>query len=83
MNNKLTRFLIATTTVCMKLKNKINYCIFQITMPKKGEQVSKADKKLKRKEWEDAMEAVIRDITQGAKSKQTPLVQIVIYETSV
>ncbi|KAK9704575.1 Ion channel [Popillia japonica] len=47
-----------------------------ITMPRKGEPVSKADKKLKQKAWEDAMEAVIRDITQGAKSKQTPLVQI-------
>lgn len=52
-------------------------------MPRKGEPVSKADKKLKQKAWEDAMEAVIRDITQGAKSKQTPLVQIVIYESSV
>ncbi|GJQ65093.1 hypothetical protein Trydic_g7240 [Trypoxylus dichotomus] len=54
-----------------------------ITMAKKGEQVSKAEKKRQRKEWEDAMAAVIRDITQGAKNKQTPLVQIVIYETSV
>lgn len=52
-------------------------------MPKRGDQVSKAEKKRQQKEWEDAMEAVIRDITQGAKTKQAPLVQIVIYETSV
>lgn len=36
------------------------------------------------KEWEEAMEAVIRDITVGAaQSQPPPLVQIVIYESSV
>lgn len=36
------------------------------------------------KEWEEAVEAVIRDITVGTAQKQPPpLVQIVIYESSV
>lgn len=42
-------------------------------------------KKENQKQWEDAVEAVIRDITVGtAQNKQPPpLVQIVIYESSV
>lgn len=42
----------------------------------------KAEFKAKQKDWEEAMEAVIRDITAGASKKPT-LVQIVIYESSV
>ncbi|CAH0560679.1 unnamed protein product [Brassicogethes aeneus] len=47
-----------------------------VSMPKKG---TKKEKKYKQKEWEDAIEAVIRDITVSSP----PLVQIVIYESSV
>ena len=53
-------------------------------MPRRSSQMaSKADKKKQQQEWENAMEAVIRDITQGAKHKESPVVQIVIYESSV
>lgn len=49
-----------------------------------GGKTSKEEKKISQEEWERAMEAVIRDITSGAASKQQPpLVQIVIYESSV
>lgn len=40
-------------------------------------------KKIKEKDWEEAMEAVIRDITANAAKKAPPIVQIVIYESSV
>lgn len=50
-------------------------------MPKKS---SKKEKKVKQKDWEDAIEAVIKDITVGAiEQKSPPVVQIVIYESSV
>lgn len=63
-------------------------CCFslQITMSRKPDtmKVSKEEKKMREQEWEKAMEAVIRDITSGAASKQhPPVVQIVIYESSV
>lgn len=52
-------------------------------MPRKNT-FSKKEKKLKQKEWEDAIEAVIRDITVGTAIEQKPpMVQIVIYESSV
>lgn len=60
--------------------------LFQITMSKKPEagKASKEEKKMRQEEWERAMEAVIRDITSGAANKQhPPVVQIVIYESSV
>lgn len=43
----------------------------------------KGEKKIKEKDWEKAMEAVIRDITAGAVNKPPPVLQIVIYESSV
>lgn len=55
-------------------------------MPKKiANQIEGGEKKHKRQDWEDAVEAVIRDITSGAKTKPPPppVVQIVIYESSV
>lgn len=49
-----------------------------------GGKASKEEKKIRQEEWERAMEAVIRDITSGAANKQhPPVVQIVIYESSV
>ncbi|XP_022909212.1 TWiK family of potassium channels protein 7 [Onthophagus taurus] len=51
---------------------------------KRGPANDKIDQRQQQKEWEDAMEAVIRNITEGAKNKkERPVVQIVIYETSV
>ncbi|XP_019877193.2 TWiK family of potassium channels protein 7 [Aethina tumida] len=53
-----------------------------VTMPK----LSKKEKKMKQKEWEDAIEAVIRDITVNPSAEPKPpppMVQIVIYESSV
>lgn len=41
---------------------------------------------MKQKEWEDAIEAVIRDITVNPSAEPKPpppMVQIVIYESSV
>lgn len=55
-------------------------------MPKKlTGHIEKNGKKNKQIQWEDAMEAVIRDITNGPTSKHPspPVVQIVIYESSV
>lgn len=56
-------------------------------MPKKSRKLgAKGSLKDQQEEWEEAVEAVIRDITAGAKSKPptTPaIVQIVIYESSV
>lgn len=53
-------------------------------MPKKSlNSGTKKEKKIKQKEWEDAIEAVIRDITVGAAEPKPPIVQIVIYESSV
>lgn len=55
-------------------------------MPKKtiGQSI-RGDKRKRERELEEAMEAMIRDITEGVKTKQSPspLVQIVIYESSV
>ncbi|XP_044254587.1 TWiK family of potassium channels protein 9 [Tribolium madens] len=55
-----------------------------VTMSRKNA-FSRKEKKLKQKEWEDAIEAVIRDITVGtaAVEQKPPMVQIVIYESSV
>jgi len=36
-----------------------------------------------RREWEEAMAAVLRDITATPKQQPRPVVQIVIYESSV
>lgn len=49
-----------------------------------GIKASKEEKKMRQEEWEKAMEAVIKDITSGAAHKpHPPVVQIVIYESSV
>lgn len=36
-----------------------------------------------RREWEEAMAAVLRDIASSPKQQPPPVVQIVIYESSV
>lgn len=52
-------------------------------MPRKT--TNRKGKGAKQKEWEDAIQAVIRDITTNATSdhKKQQMVQIVIYESSV
>lgn len=67
------------------LHNDLRKVLTVVSMPKMqlGMKSKKQDK-LSQKEWEDAMEAVIRDLTTGAtKNPQPPILQIVIYESSV
>ncbi|XP_056640039.1 TWiK family of potassium channels protein 9 [Diorhabda sublineata] len=53
-----------------------------VTMPKLTG--GKRGKKIKDKDWENAIEAAIRDLTANAtEHKQQPVLQIVIYESSV
>lgn len=54
-------------------------------MPRKfnASQKSKTGKLQPNGDWEEAMEAVIRDITEGNQRQKPPIVQIVIYESSV
>ncbi|XP_057659036.1 TWiK family of potassium channels protein 9 isoform X2 [Diorhabda carinulata] len=53
-----------------------------VTMPKLTG--GKRGKKMKDKDWENAIEAAIRDLTANAtEHKQQPVLQIVIYESSV
>lgn len=54
-------------------------------MPRWTSGNSGSGKVKEQKEWEAAVEAVIRDITTGAAKKEEPppIVQIVIYESSV
>ncbi|XP_018575924.1 TWiK family of potassium channels protein 7 [Anoplophora glabripennis] len=53
-----------------------------VTMPRKS--ANRKHKGAKQKEWEDAIEAVIRDITTNATDhNKQQMVQIVIYESSV
>ncbi|XP_065159205.1 potassium channel subfamily K member 18-like [Atheta coriaria] len=56
-----------------------------VTMPRKfnASQKSKTGKLQPNGDWEEAMEAVIRDITEGNQRQKPPIVQIVIYESSV
>ncbi|XP_023013009.1 TWiK family of potassium channels protein 7 isoform X1 [Leptinotarsa decemlineata] len=51
-----------------------------VTMPRRSH---KKEKKMKRKEWEDAIEAAIRDLTANATEHKPQVLQIVIYESSV
>ncbi|KAG5873959.1 hypothetical protein JTB14_001607 [Gonioctena quinquepunctata] len=51
-----------------------------VTMPRRS---NKKEKKMKQKEWEDAIQAAIRDLTANATEHKPQLLQIVIYESSV
>ncbi|CAH1159361.1 unnamed protein product [Phaedon cochleariae] len=52
-----------------------------VTMSKRTS--GKKEKKMKRKEWEEAIEAAIRDLTASATEHKPQVLQIVIYESSV
>ncbi|XP_075973033.1 TWiK family of potassium channels protein 7 isoform X2 [Anticarsia gemmatalis] len=55
----------------------------KVTMPRLSGPGGNALTDKRRLEWEAAMEAVIRDITAPVPSQKPPIVQIVIYESSV
>ncbi|KAL3267242.1 hypothetical protein HHI36_011375, partial [Cryptolaemus montrouzieri] len=61
--------------------------ITSVSVPKKLTSVGslRRDKKIKVTDWEDAMEAAIRDLVVKSSNSQTfpPVVQFIIYETSV
>lgn len=48
-----------------------------------GSKKDKKDKEKAEKEWEEALQAVIQDMTNKATNKEPPVLQIVIYESSV
>lgn len=50
-------------------------------MPRKP--LAKKDKKLAEEDWENAIEAAIRDLTVNATEQKPHVLQIVIYESSV
>lgn len=50
-------------------------------MPRKPP--NKKDKKLAEEDWENALEAAIRDLTANATEQKPHVLQIVIYESSV
>ncbi|XP_026747294.1 potassium channel subfamily K member 18-like isoform X4 [Trichoplusia ni] len=54
-----------------------------VTMPRLSSANGSALTDKRRLEWEAAVEAVIRDITAPAPTQKPPIVQIVIYESSV
>ncbi|XP_030766576.1 uncharacterized protein LOC115890476 [Sitophilus oryzae] len=55
-----------------------------VSMPKRmGSRKEKKDKEKAEKEWQDALQAVIQDMTAKAANKEPSIVQIVIYESSV
>uniref|UniRef100_A0A2A4J5D2 Protein kinase domain-containing protein n=1 Tax=Heliothis virescens TaxID=7102 RepID=A0A2A4J5D2_HELVI len=54
-----------------------------VTMPRLSSAGGNALTDKRRLEWEAAVEAVIRDITAPAPTQKPPIVQIVIYESSV
>ncbi|XP_066257311.1 potassium channel subfamily K member 6 [Euwallacea similis] len=55
-----------------------------VSMPKRiGSRRDKKEKDKTDKEWEEAIQAVIQDITVKNASKEPPVLQIVIYESSV
>ncbi|XP_047023294.1 potassium channel subfamily K member 18-like isoform X1 [Helicoverpa zea] len=55
----------------------------KVTMPRLSSAGGNALTDKRRLEWEAAVEAVIRDITAPAPTQKPPIVQIVIYESSV
>ncbi|KAL1505635.1 hypothetical protein ABEB36_005156 [Hypothenemus hampei] len=55
-----------------------------VSMPRRiGSKKEKKDKDKREKEWEEALQAVIQDITAKAANKEKQMLQIVIYESSV
>lgn len=50
-------------------------------MPRKPH--TKKDKKMDEDDWENAIEAAIRDLTANATEQKPHVLQIVIYESSV
>ncbi|KAF7277738.1 hypothetical protein GWI33_009284 [Rhynchophorus ferrugineus] len=55
-----------------------------VSMPKRiGSKKDKKDKDKAEKNWEETLQAVIQDMTTKATSKEPPILQIVIYESSV
>ncbi|ERL89345.1 hypothetical protein D910_06716 [Dendroctonus ponderosae] len=55
-----------------------------VSMPKRiGSRKDKKNKGKVDKDWEDALQAVIQDITTKSSNKEQQLVQIVVYESSV
>lgn len=50
-------------------------------MPKKP--TIRKDKKVAEEDWENAIEAAIRDLTANATEQKPHVLQIVIYESSV
>ncbi|KAF5302925.1 hypothetical protein FQA39_LY02105 [Lamprigera yunnana] len=66
-------------------QNDLKKVLTVVTMPKRFTgQIEKGGKKQKQIQWEDAVESVIRDISNGNQPKQqSPVVKIVIYESSV
>ncbi|XP_049864940.1 TWiK family of potassium channels protein 7-like [Pectinophora gossypiella] len=64
------------------LHNDLRKVLTVVTMPRlSGGRDALSDKR--QLEWEAAVEAVIRDITAPVNQKKPPIVQIVIYESSV
>ncbi|XP_050303741.1 LOW QUALITY PROTEIN: TWiK family of potassium channels protein 7-like [Anthonomus grandis grandis] len=55
-----------------------------VSMPKRiGSRRDKKSKEKAEREWEEALQAVIQDMTTKAANKESPVLQIVIYESSV
>ncbi|KAK5643630.1 hypothetical protein RI129_007475 [Pyrocoelia pectoralis] len=67
-------------------QNDLKKVLTVVTMPKRlTSQIDRYGKRQKQIQWEDAVESVIRDISNGTQEKQIspPVVKIVIYESSV
>ncbi|KAK4886664.1 hypothetical protein RN001_002935 [Aquatica leii] len=67
-------------------QNDLKKVLTVVTMPKRlANQLDRYGKKQKQIRWEEAVESVIRDISNGTQQKQPspPVVKIVIYESSV
>lgn len=57
---------------------------FQVSMPRRiGSRRDKKDKEKAEKDWEEALQAVIQDMTNKVAKKEPQILQIVIYESSV
>lgn len=53
-------------------------------MPRRiGSRRDKKDKEKAEKDWEEALQAVIEDMTNKVAKKEPQILQIVIYESSV
>ncbi|KAB0802764.1 hypothetical protein PPYR_04950 [Photinus pyralis] len=67
-------------------QNDLKKVLTVVTMPKRfTNQLDKYGRRPKQIQWEDAVESVIRDISNGTQERQIspPVVKIVIYESSV